>query len=288
MFDSSHIKREAEYYVFDGEQILCKLCPNFCRLGDGGLGVCKGRKRYGDKLYSINYGKITALALDPIEKKPLFHYKPGSYILSVGSFGCNFSCGFCQNYEISQKERESQYVSPNELVKMAESIEDNIGIAFTYNEPSISFEYIKDVCNVKKNSNLDMVMITNGYICEEPLEEILPFIKAFNIDLKGFSNDFYTKSCGGNIEHVLRTIKKASKYSHVEITTLLIEGYNDKLEEIEEMCKWIADIGRDIPLHLTRYFPRYKFSENPTSKERLLEAQEIAKKYLNNVHLGNI
>lgn len=165
-------KEAAFYKNLQEDKILCELCPHNCKLSLGQMGMCKGRKRKEDKLYTINYGEVTSMVVDPIEKKPLYHFKPGSNILSVGSFGCNFKCGFCQNYTISQYKYKSEYVSPQNLIELAEHIENNIGIAFTYNEPSIWYEYIRDVCNASKNKKLDLIMISNGYISTKALKNI--------------------------------------------------------------------------------------------------------------------
>lgn len=281
-------KEAAFYKNLQEDKILCELCPHNCKLSLGQMGMCKGRKRKEDKLYTINYGEVTSMVVDPIEKKPLYHFKPGSNILSVGSFGCNFKCGFCQNYTISQYKYKSEYVSPQNLIELAEHIENNIGIAFTYNEPSIWYEYIRDVCNASKNKKLDLIMISNGYISTKALKTLLPYISAFNIDLKAFNEEFYKKVCLGNIETVLNNIKIAADYCHVEITTLLINGYNDSEEEVKELCKWIASVNKDIPLHFSRYYPTYKFKEEATPAERLIRAREIGEKYLNYVYIGNL
>lgn len=281
-------KEAAFYKRLQEDKILCELCPHNCKLSLGQMGLCKGRKREEDKLYAINYGEVTSMALDPIEKKPLYHFKPGNNILSVGSFGCNFKCGFCQNHTISQDKYRSEYVSPQRLIELAEQMENNIGIAFTYNEPSIWYEYIRDVCDASKNKNLDLVMVSNGYISTKVLKTLLPYISAFNIDLKAFKEEFYKKVCLGEIETVLNNIKIAAVKCHVEITTLLINEYNDSEEEVEELCKWIASVSKDIPLHFSRYYPTYKFKEEATPVERVIRARKIGKKYLNYVYIGNL
>lgn len=242
------------------------------------------------KLKTINYGEITAMALDPIEKKPLYHFHPGSKILSVGSFGCNFSCGFCQNYSIAHYRARSQNFSPEDLIEACRQIDDNIGIAFTYNEPSIWYEYIYDTSKKLKEMHPEykVVLITNGYIQVEPLTKILPYVDAMNIDLKSFQRDYYKKICGGDIEHVLKTIEKSHDKCHIEITTLLVNGLNDSEEEVEKIAAFLANLDKNIPLHLTRYFPNYKIHRPPTDIDVMLKAREVASKYLNHVHLGNV
>jgi len=241
-------------------------------------------------LKTINYGEITAMALDPIEKKPLYHFHPGSKILSVGSFGCNFSCGFCQNYAIAHYRAKSQYFSPDELIEACRKIDNNIGIAFTYNEPSIWYEYVYDTAKKLKETypQYKVVLVTNGYIQEEPLAKLLPYVDAMNIDLKSFQPDYYRKICGGDMEYVLKTIRKCYDKCHVEITTLLVNGLNDSEEEVEKIAAFLASLDKNIPLHLTRYFPNYKIHRPPTDIDVMLKAREVASKYLNNVHLGNV
>lgn len=268
--------------------IVCNLCPHNCHIQDGGRGLCGPRKVYDGKLYNSNYGEISSISLDPIEKKPLYHYKPGSYILSVGSFGCNFKCGFCQNYSISQYDVDTRYLEPEDLINLALAQENNIGIAFTYNEPSIWYEYIWDVSRKAVDKNIDIVLVSNGYVSKEPLKELLPYISAMNIDLKAFKDEYYKDVCKGDIKDVLENIKLCSEKTHVEITTLLVNGYNDSEEEIEELCKWVASVDKNIPVHFSRYFPSYKFKEEPTPVERVLSAKKIGNKYLNYVYIGNI
>lgn len=242
------------------------------------------------KLYTINYGEITAASLDPIEKKPLYYFKPHSHIFSVGSFGCNFVCGFCQNYNISQHKAKSEYVPKEALVEAIQTTERNTGVAFTYNEPSIWYEYVYDCAKLlkKKDPNAAVVMVTNGYISEEPLKQILPYVDAMNIDLKSFNQSYYTGLCGGNLQPVLKTIEMAAKNCHVEVTTLLVNGENDKLEEVEEIAKFLSNIRSDIPLHLTRYYPMYKMDKPPTDVEFMRKAKEVASRYLSRVMLGNV
>lgn len=280
----------AMYYKTKGDQIECLLCPHHCLIKKGQFGLCSVRSNQDGQLKTINYGEVTTMAIDPIEKKPLYHFKPGTNILSVGSFGCNFSCDFCQNYSIAQYKAESQYLSSEELIEKCVNWEDNIGIAFTYNEPSIWYEYIYDTAKKLKESHPDfqIVLVTNGYIEPEPLEKLLPYIDAMNIDLKSFQEDYYKKVCGGSLEPVLRTIEKASQRCHVEITTLLVSGLNDSEEEVREIASFLGNLNKDIPLHLARYYPTYKMDRPATDLKIMLEAKEIAKQYLNYVYIGNV
>lgn len=281
--------KEAMFYEkTNNDYVVCNLCPHNCHIKDGGRGLCGPRKVHDGKLYNLNYGEISSISLDPIEKKPLYHYKPGSYILSIGSFGCNFKCGFCQNYSISQHNVDTRYLDPEDLINLALDQKNNIGIAFTYNEPSIWYEYIWDVSRKSVDKNIDIVLVSNGYISKEPLRELLPYISAMNIDLKAFKDEYYKDVCKGDIKEVLENIKLCSGKTHVEITTLLVNGYNDSEEEVEELCKWIASVDKNIPVHFSRYFPSYQFKEEPTPVERVLNAKKIGDKYLNYVYIGNV
>lgn len=230
------------------------------------------------------------MANDPIEKKPLYHFKPTKSILSVGSYGCNFTCDFCQNYRIAQDKPKSDFIYPNKLIEISLSLENNIGIAFTYNEPSIWFEYIYDTSKQlkEKHPDLNIVLVTNGYIQRDPLLKLLPYVDAMNIDLKSFRQDYYKKICGGDLKPILRTIEESSKKCHVEVTTLLVNDFNDSREEIGEIASYIGKIDNNIPLHLSRYFPSYKMDCPPTEIDVMLEGREIAEKYLNYVYLGNV
>ncbi len=272
------------------DRVKCLLCPHNCIIAESRFGLCSVRTNEGGILKTINYGEITAMAIDPVEKKPLYHFKPGKNILSVGSFGCNFSCDFCQNYSIAQYKANSNYLSPGELIERCSDLEDNIGIAYTYNEPSIWYEYIYDTSKKLKerDPHSSAVLVTNGYIETEPLLKLLPYIDAMNIDLKAFQQDYYKRVCGGRLEPVLTTIKNAVGKCHVEITTLLVTGLNDSKEEVEKIASYLGDLDENIPLHLSRYFPNYKMDEPPTKLEVMLESRDIAEKYLNYVYLGNM
>lgn len=284
------MKKEALYYETSKDKIHCLLCPHSCNISNGNSGRCKVRVNENGILYTINYGEVTSIALDPISKKPLRYFKQGSQILSVGSYGCNFTCKFCQNYKISQFKADSQFISKEELLKLIIETENNIGIAFTYNEPSIWYEYVYDCAKYIKgyDKNLSVVLVTNGYLNKAPLEALLPYVDAVNIDLKSWKDSYYRQICGGTLSPVLESIKIASKYCHVEVTTLLVTGENDNLEEVEEIAKYIAEIDPYIPLHLSRYFPKYLMDAPATDIGFMIEAEKIANKYLKRVVLGNI
>lgn len=281
---------KASYYKKQGDKVRCLLCPHKCLIQAGKFGLCAVRTNEEGVLKTINYGQITAMALDPIEKKPLYHFYPGKNILSVGTFGCNFTCDFCQNYSIAQYKSRSQYVSSEDLIQRSIEAPNNIGIAFTYNEPSIWYEYIYETAKKLKEQHPDfkVVLVTNGFMESEPLEQLLPYIDAMNIDLKSFNQDYYRKVCGGDLQPVLNTIKQASQHCHVEVTTLLVSDLNDSKEEVEEIAKFLASINKDIPLHLSRYFPNYKMEQPATDISLMKERQKDAKKYLNHVYLGNV
>lgn len=272
--------------------IECDICFHRCKLEDGQIGFCRGRKNVDGKIIPLNYGRVTSIALDPIEKKPLKYFRSGSMILSLGGFGCNLRCPFCQNYSISMSDEKTftRQLSVNDAVELAKSLmnDGNIGIAYTYNEPLINFEYVLDCAREIRNLNMINVLVTNGTIEEQPLRKLLPYIDAYNIDLKGFSQSFYDK-LSGDFESVKRTIMITSKVAHVEITFLAIEGENDSDEEMELMAKWLADIDPDMPLHINRFFPNYLWKDKSiTSKETLVRLSTIASKFLNRVSLGNI
>ena len=280
--------KEAMYYEKrEKNYVSCKLCPHYCTIADGDVGKCRVRKNENGTLYSMNYGKITSYSYDPIEKKPLYHFYPGSNIFSIGSFGCNLACDFCQNWEIVYDDSRAREMKDEEIISLA-SRKNSIGIAFTYNEPSIWYEYILDLSKKIKAKNLKTVMVTNGFINEEPLKKLLPYIDAMNIDLKSIDDSFYTSICKGKLDPVLKTIELAAESTHVEITTLVIGGENSSMEQIRELAKTIANIDKSIPLHLSRYFPAYKMHLPPTDIEVLFNARKIAEEYLDYVYIGNV
>ncbi len=275
------------------DALVCPACPRRCTLSEGMTGACLARRNKGGRIESINYALVTSIALDPIEKKPLFHFHPGTKILSVGSFGCNLKCPFCQNHDISQagyETTETEKLLPRDLLEIALQARreaGNIGAAFTYNEPLTGYEYVRDCEILLKENDLCTAVVTNGCFREEILREVLPGTDAFNIDLKGFSQKVYDVY-GGDLETVKHFIAAAAKHSHVEITSLIVPGINDSLSEMEEEAEWIASVDPAIPLHINRYFPRYRYSKAPTPVELLFEMRDSAGKYLENVHVGNI
>ncbi|NLB40728.1 MAG: AmmeMemoRadiSam system radical SAM enzyme [Clostridiales bacterium] len=282
---------DALYWESEGNKVRCFLCPHHCLIGNGKSGICSVRTNQDGMLKTINYGEIASMSVDPIEKKPLYHFHPGKRILSVGTFGCNFICDFCQNYSIAQFKGNSEFLPTEQLVASCTTPRDNIGIAFTYNEPTIWFEYVLDAAKNLKEAYPDMkaVLITNGYISEEALKDILPYIDAMNIDLKSSSNEYYKKICGGALEPVKRTIETAYRYKcHIELTTLVVNGLNDSMDEIDEISSWLSSIDKSIPLHLSRYYPAYKMTRPATDTEVMLQAREKALKRLNYVYLGNM
>lgn len=273
-------------------RVECEICPHHCKLEEDHIGLCKARRNKNGSIISDNYGRLTALALDPIEKKPLRHFYPGSSILSVGSYGCNLSCPFCQNCDISMVGSdgiETQQVTVEELIGKAMGLRmmGNIGIAYTYNEPLIGFEFVRDCAFQAREQGLKNVVVTNGYICEKPLMELLPKIDAFNIDLKGFTEEFYHK-LRGDLTTVKNTIRLASPKCHVEVTTLIIPGENDSEEEMEELSAWLADLNPEIPLHISRFFPRYLMQDaKATPVSKVYRLAEIARRRLKYVYEGN-
>lgn len=275
------------------KKIVCNVCMHHCHLKEGQIGRCRARKNENGKSISINYGHITSLALDPIEKKPLACFYPGSLILSVGSFGCNLNCPFCQNDSIAmagQNDVETLVITPEQLAQEAFLAKGrgNIGVAFTYNEPLVGYEFVRDTAQLVHEYGMKNVVVTNGSISEEAAAEILPHIDAYNIDLKGFTKEYYDK-LGGDFEYVKDFISLAVTYAHVEITTLIVPGENDTKEEIGSLAGWLATLNKDIPLHLTRFFPRRNMRDKePTDVGLLYELQKEAKKYLNRVFVGNV
>lgn len=282
---------EAAYYdIAKDGRAACRLCPHHCSIAPGHRGRCQTRYYDGHTLQALNYGQCTALALDPIEKKPLAYFHPGSRILSLGSWGCNFTCPFCQNWQISQQEAPYRDLTPEQALALAKSCTDNgnIGLAYTYNEPSLSYEFIARTARLIHEAGLVNVMVSNGYIEKEPLQALLPYIDAWNIDLKGFSQAFYQSLCGASLQPVLDTIAAAATVSHVEVTTLIIPGENDDPSQMDAEARWLAAISPDIPLHLTRYFPQYHWSAPMTPLQTMEQLQSIARQHLHCVHLGNV
>ena len=270
----------------------CELCFHRCKLDEGQTGLCQARGCRDGRIVPLNYGKLTGLALDPIEKKPLRRFRPGSLILSVGSFGCNLRCPFCQNHEISMASEGEIYtvnLSPEQLADRAAELvpQGNIGVAYTYNEPLVGYEYVRDCAALVRERGLVNVLVTNGMVEKAPWRALLSSIDAANIDLKGFTAAWY-KKLGGNLDTVKRSIALAAEQCHTEVTTLLVPGENDSVEEIRELARWLASVDPNIPLHLSRFFPRYQMTDRfPGSVERVYRLADEAKAYLTYVYTGN-
>lgn len=286
---------EAAYYQkLRDEKVQCLLCPHECRISPGNFGICRVRENSHGVLLAPTYEKACAVRFDPIEKKPLYHFFPGSQILSVGTVGCNLSCRFCQNWEISQCcSRDYPYLKPfpvKEALRLMNDRTDNVGIAYTYNEPTVFFEFMLALAKEVKSVGMRNVAVSNGYINPKPLEELLEYLDAFNVDLKAFTEEFYRRVTGASLEPVLQTIKAIrAKDKHLELTNLVVTGLNDSAESFEEMVKWIAgELGPGTPLHLSRYFPQYKMEAPSTPVETLLNFHEIASRHLHFVYLGNM
>ncbi len=271
--------------------MACGLCPHHCNLTEGQTARCRARMNRGGHIVSLSYGRLTALALDPIEKKPLRRFRPGSMILSAGSFGCNMRCPFCQNSDISMAgaEFETMSVSPAALVEKAIGLKShgNIGIAYTYNEPLVGYEYVLDCARLAREAGLCNVLVTNGMVCDDPLRTLLPFIDAMNIDLKCFTEEGY-RHLGGDLPTVQNTIRTAAAACHVEVTTLVVPGLSDSPDDMEAEAAWLAGIDPAIPLHLSRFFPRYHMAgASPTPLSTLHTLRDIAAGRLCYVYMGN-
>lgn len=287
------MKQALYYKLLKNEIIECQLCPHYCKISNEKVGICKVRQNKDGKLYTLNYAKPVAMHLDPIEKKPLFHFLPGKLVFSIGTVGCNMGCLHCQNWDISKAtpiEYKTKVVSPEKTVELA--IENNSQIiAYTYNEPTVFFEYMLECSKIAKQTALKNIIVSNGYINPKPLEELYQYLDGANIDLKGFSNEFYKKICAAKLEPVLDTLKILVKNKvWVEITNLVIPTKNDDMKEIEEMCKWIkTNLGAGVPLHFSRFHPDYKMLDIEVTPTSTLEnAKQIAQKYLDYVYIGNI
>ncbi len=274
--------KEALWYTKESNNaVTCTLCPNGCHIAEGEVGLCRVRENVSGTLIAQTYGLVSAVAMDPIEKKPLRMYKPGTHILSVGTVGCNFHCGFCQNYHISQETPPLEPLSVKELLDISEGQRDSIGIAFTYNEPTIWYEYVFDVA---KQHRKDTVLVTNGYISPEPLKALLPYISAMNIDLKSMQPEFYARVCGGLLSAVQETIKLAHASTHVELTFLAIPGVNDSEAETQAMAEWIAGVDRKIPLHIIPFRPMYQWTHLPAqTNQKIQSLQSVARQTLDYV-----
>jgi len=284
---------EADYYEKQaGEVVHCLLCPQDCRIRPGGVGFCRVRKNEGGILYATRYARAASYAMDPVEKKPLYHFHPGTWVFSLGAFGCNLRCRHCQNWELSQGDGPDTELQPRKAVEIAAGWSEPgrrcIGLAYTYSEPLVWIEYVRDTAELAHEAGLKNVLVTNGYIREEPLRDLLPHVDAMNVDVKSFSDDFYREICSGRLEPVLRTVETAHAAGcHVEVTCLLITGLNDGPDEIAELVDWLAGVSPDIPLHFSRYFPSWKMTRPATPLTSLERAVRIASDKLHYVYVGN-
>ncbi len=279
---------EARYYKKEPvNKTRCVLCPHRCFLANNKAGICKARYNKDGTLFTKIYGELTSYAMDPIEKKPLYNFYPGTQIFSIGTWGCNFKCTFCQNWQISQQEVATEHFEKEDIIGIA--IENkSLGIAYTYNEPFIWHEFVYDVSVIAREKGLKNVLVTNGFVSEEPLKDMLTVTDAMNIDLKAGQENFYREVCGGQLAPVLRTIKLAHEAGvHVEVTNMIIPTLNDK-DDVDMVVDMVAEISPDIPLHFSRYFPQYKMNIDPTQIEILQGAYEKAKKKLKYVYIGNV
>lgn len=290
------MKEAMLYRRLEGNAVRCFLCAHRCRIPEGGWGLCSVRNNREGALYTAVYGKLIASHVDPIEKKPLYHFLPGSLTYSIATMGCNFRCGFCQNWQISQaagREEEitgGRTVAPGEVVQHAKQA-SCLSIAYTYTEPTIFFEFAYDTARRAREEGLKNLFVTNGYMTGEALETIQPFLDAANVDLKSFRDEYYRKVCGAHLRPVLDTIRRMKeKGIWVEITTLVVPGENDSREELQDIARFIAGLDRGIPWHISRFFPTYQYDDAvPTPVETVRMAEEIGGSFgLNHVHPGNV
>jgi pyruvate formate lyase activating enzyme len=277
------------------KSVQCELCARNCLIAEGKKGVCRARKNIDGKLYSLTYGKLCSMAVDPIEKKPFYHFHPGSKVFSIATFGCNLACDHCQNAEISQADPEKEIVNeilPEKVVEM--TLENKCaGIAYTYTEPTVFYEYAFETAKIAKEKGLYSCFVSNGIINREPLKKISPYLDAMNLDLKGFTDEFYKKYCHfpGGLEQIKQTARNCLEFGiHLEVTTLLIPGHNDSEEEIRKIAEFVKSLREDVPLHFSRFHPEYKMLDvEPTPIETVMRAKEIGEDVgLKNVHTGNI
>ena len=281
--------QEARFYTPrpDGG-VQCALCPHTCVIADDKVGICRVRKNVGGKLYSLIHGECTSVAMDPVEKKPLYHFFPGTSILSLGTNGCNFACSFCQNWQISQQNTQRQRLPSEQAVAVAAQ-RHSVGIAYTYNEPLIWYEYVIDTARLVRERGMKNVLVTNGFINPEPLAELLPYVDALNIDIKSIRDEFYRTLCKGRLAPVLETAKAAKQSAHVEITNLIVPGQNDSDADLTDLADWVAaHLGEDTPVHLSAYTPRYQLQAQATPVPTLERAFDVFSSRLRFVYIGNV
>lgn len=279
---------EARFYEkLEDKKVRCHLCPHECVIADGRRGICRVRENQDGILYSLIYEQLSSHSVDPIEKKPLYHFHPGSSAFSIGTVGCNLSCDFCQNWEISQGTVSTYTMTSQEVVELTKRYRCE-SIAYTYNEPVIWYEFLYDTALLAQEEGIYNILVTNGFVQEEPLKNLLPYIDALNIDVKAFTEKFYKNLCHGRLSPVLKAAKMAKEYSWVEITTLLIPGENDSPEEIKALVDWVASLGVETPLHFSRYFPNYNLRLPTTPVETLERARSLALEKLRYCYIGNV
>jgi pyruvate formate lyase activating enzyme len=283
--------KQALFYEKLNGDVQCNLCPRNCKISQNNRGICDVRENKNGELFSLVYGKIASMNVDPIEKKPLFHFAPGTDCLSIATVGCNLKCSFCQNWEISHpKEIVGKELSPEEIIEFNNKY-NSPGIAYTYTEPTVFYEYALDIMKLAKKQGLYNIWVSNGFTNIEPIKKIAKYLDAINVDMKG-DIEFYQKLCGIPNEDPIRQALKEYKKQNVwiEITNLIIPGYNDKSEQIENLVKWIKEnLSVNTPIHFSRFYPQYQLTNvKPTPVETLEKAVEIAKKHLNYVYLGNV
>jgi len=291
MGETNQLYPARHYEAAEEGAVRCLLCPRRCVIKPGKAGVCRVRLNVEGRLFTANYAQVTSYAMDPMEKKPLYHFYPGSYIFSLGTLGCNLHCQFCQNWTIAHGNPPALEIAPEEAVAVARQEAERcfcVGIAYTYSEPVVWYEYVMETARLAREAGLKNVLVTNGFISEAPLRELLPLVDAMNIDVKAFTSRFYRQWCKGELEPVIRTVEIACRECHVELTNLLIPGLNDGEDEVKELVNWVAGLSPDIPLHFSRYFPRYKMNLPPTPLATLERAYRLARERLNYVYLGNV
>ncbi len=284
--------QEARFWDAIGDgKVRCRLCPHSCVILPGKTSLCRVRENREGTLYALNYNLATSLALDPVEKKPLYHVHPGGYLLSVGTFGCNFACRFCQNWHISQERPRTADISADGLVKTAlrekAGYPSLVGIAYTYNEPTVWIEFVLEAASRAKEEGLVNALVTNGYISKEALNEVLPFVDALNIDVKAWDEDFYRRLIRGRLKPVLETVEESLKEAWVEVTYLVVPGENDAEKDVEALARHLSSLSPSLPLHLSRYFPNYRMGGGPTPLEKLERLKDVAGEHLHHVYIGN-
>lgn len=282
------IMKEALFYTkLNENKVRCNICPHYCIITPENRGRCRSRKNIGGVLYALNYGKTITVSIDPMEKKPLYHFHPGRNIISLGPNSCNLACRFCQNYHSSQLEVSTTKITPTKILELCRAHACEF-VAFTYTEPTTWYEFVLDSSKFLKKNGIRIVLVTNGFINQKPLAKLLPYIDAMNIDLKAFDENFYKKICNGSLDPILDTIQTASKSCHLEITNLIITDANDTKNQISDLVDFLVHVNPEIPLHFSRYYPTYKMNNFATTFSTLEMAKKIALKKMKYVYLGNV